>query len=120
MYIAACAWLLLVVGYFNRHLTSRHVPLMLTGIVLDLGLVAFLQITRSAVQTAIAFELSLLEQLHIGFSTAAVLLYFPTLYLGYRLVRGDRAVLSIHKKVGSVALLLRTLGFVFMFSMWKP
>ncbi|MBX7137705.1 MAG: hypothetical protein K1X83_06945 [Oligoflexia bacterium] len=121
MLIATCAWLLLVLGYCQRYQRSRHVPLVLAGIGTDLALVLYLQITRGAVQKALAFDMTLLNQLHVGFSTAALLLYFPILYLGFRLVRGDKsAALRItHARLARVCLGLRTAGFILMFSMWK-
>ena len=76
--------------------------------------------TRSAIQSALAFSLKLLQQVHIGFSTIALLLYFPVLYLGFRLWRGGGrpGLRDLHRKLACAALFFRTLGFIFMFSMW--
>ena len=121
MWIATVAWLSLVNGYFRRTKRNEHVLLMCFGILLDLGLVLYLEFTRDAVQTAMEFKLSVLKQLHIGFSTAALLLYFPVLFIGFKLLLGaDRErLLPVHKRFAIPALLLRTAGFIFMFSMWK-
>ena len=121
MYIATTAWLLLVAGYFKRKERSLHVLLMRLGIGIDIGLVLFLQVTRSAIQTAASFKLSMLEQVHIGFSTLAFVLYFPVMYLGWKLLKGSDSPSTLiwHKRLALSAFAFRTLGFLFMFSMWK-
>ncbi|MCB0328801.1 MAG: hypothetical protein KDD70_04035 [Bdellovibrionales bacterium] len=121
MWIASFAWLCLVTGYSQRKHRARHIPLMLTGIFLDIGLVLFLQITRSAIQTALEFSLSVPAQIHILFSSIALVLYVPILILGAKLVehKGGPNTKSRHIKIATTALFFRTLGFLFMFSMWK-
>ena len=113
---------------------------MLSGIGIDICLVLYLQLTRRAVQKALGFDLELLQQIHIGCSTLALLLYFPTLYLGVQLLRtkapsvlcADSAILDMqseasrrmslrrwHIRFAQSAFIARTLGLLFMFSMWK-
>ena len=121
MYIASTAWLFLLAGYALRRRRWLHVPLALTGITLDLMLVAYLQLTRSAVQTAMSFSLGVMEQIHIANSSIALLLYFPILYLGGRLILG-RATLrqrTWHLRLATAALLFRSVGFFFMLSLIK-
>lgn len=119
MIIATFAWVLLVLGFLARKKRSRHIPLMHSAIILDVGLVLYLQVTRDAVQTAMEFSLSLPEQIHILFSTLALVLYFPVLYLGWAVVRGKSGARSKHRKLALVTFVCRTLGFLFMFSMWQ-
>lgn len=120
MWFATCAWLTLVVGYSQRHSRERHIPLMLIGISIDIALVLYLQFTRGAIQTAVSFTLSLFRQLHVLASTGAFVLYFPVLYSGWRLAAGTAppGTRDRHVRLASIALFLRTLGFVLMFSMW--
>jgi hypothetical protein len=118
MYIATVAWVLLSIGVLFRKRRGVHVSLMITGIVLDIGLVLYLQVTREAVQTALEFSLKPLEQVHIGFSTLALVLYFPVLFLGFKLLLGPTASLrKLHITLGSMAYVFRSAGFIFMFSM---
>ena len=134
MLIATVAWMLLTTGLVVRKNKSQHVALMLLGILLDIGLVVYLQLTREAVQTAVEFSLPLLEQIHIACSTVALLLYFPILYLGVKLqqqVGAKEPILlnrlgfasyawrTTHIRLGLAAYIFRTLGFLFMFSMIK-
>lgn len=119
MYIATTAWLSLVAGLLSRKNRKLHVKLMLTGISLDVALVLFLQITREAVQTALKFELSALQHTHIAFSTAALLLYPLVIFLGWGLYNSPQnsALRQRHRAIAILCFILRTLGFLFMFSM---
>ena len=117
MWIATVAWGLLVIGYLFRKQRQLHVTLMLSGIAVDLSLVLFLEITRDAVQTALGSDVSLLEYVHIAASTGAVICYIPTLYFGWKLLGGEIKYRKAHVRVAVIALALRTIGFIFMFSM---
>jgi hypothetical protein len=92
---------------------------MLFGILLDVALVLYLQITREAIQTAVSFTLSPLAQTHIFFSTGALLLYPAVLFYGIRLARDlqNQPLRKRHKRIALTAFVLRTLGFLFMFSL---
>ncbi len=119
--VATAAYLTLLAGYsVRRSARTAHVALSCAAILTDIALVLTLQIQRNAVQTALAFKLSPLQQLHILFSTLALVLYFPTLYLGFRLYLGRAAGARsrlLHVRVATTALVFRSLGFAFMFSL---
>lgn len=121
MYIAAAAWLLLLAALLCRKKRRVHVPLAVSGIMLDATLVAYLQYARSAVQTALSFSLTPLNQIHIGCSTIALLLYLPVLWLGILLLCCGRSgrLRRWHIRFASSAFFFRTLGFIFMFSLIK-
>ena len=119
MYFAAFAWIILVIGYSQRRIRARHVPLMLTGILMDIGLVAYLEFTKHALETALEFKLGILQQLHIALSSIALILYLPILWLGFALIRGHAVNKRLHVRLGHMAIIFRTLGFILMFSMWK-
>ena len=120
MWIASAAWLALVLGLVWRKNRRAHVPLMLAGIIADVSLVLYLQFAREAVQTALEFKLSFLEQSHIVVSTLALVLYLPVTVLGFRLLLGEFSIAARlwHLRLAISAFVLRTLGFIFMFSMW--
>lgn len=120
MWLATVAWGLLVVGYGLRRRLRLHVTLMLSGILLDVSLVLYLEMTRGAVEKALSFELSFFKQLHVVFSAAALALYLPTVVLGAALLRGRGSPLrSVHIRIATTALCLRTIGWGLMFSMWR-
>ena len=114
MYIATLAWLCLCVGLLERKRRPVHVAFMLSGILLDIGLVLYLQFTKDAIQTALGFSLAALKQVHIGFSTGAFVLYFPVLFLGAKLLGGSGTARtrSWHIRLAVMAFILRSLGFV--------
>ncbi len=120
MYIATLSWLCIMLGYVKRYELKKHIPLVLVGIGTDILLVLYLEVTRSAIATAAEFSLKPLQQIHILFSTIALLLYFPTMYYGFKmLITGERgSTKKAHMKVAKLALFFRSLGFIFMFSMW--
>ena len=124
MMIATFNFCLLLLGFSFRHRSkSVHASLMTLGILSDISLVLLLQIQRNAVQTAVAFRLSPLNQAHVICSTLATLLYFPVLFYGWKLYQNTSArgnTRLIHKRLGLAALFFRTLGFLLMFSMLKP
>ena len=119
MYIATVAWICLMLGFVNRSNRKRHIRLMLVGIFLDIGLVLFLQVTRHAVQTAMELKLEVLPQLHILFSTLALVCYFPVLWFGFQLAFGEplRSTKTWHLRFAYPAIFFRTIGFGLMFSM---
>lgn len=119
MWVAAGAWGLMVLGFLLRRHRRFHVPLMCSVIALDVALVLYLQFDRDAVQKAMEFTLDLSKQAHIVFSTAALILYLPVAFSGYRLLRGEDSPTrrGRHRWLAYSCLILRTLGFAFMFSM---
>jgi len=121
MWIATSAWLSLVLAYQFRKQKYLHIAFAIAGIACDISLVVYLQLTRSALQTAMSFSLSYLEQTHIAVSTIALCLYGPTAIFGVLLATGHASSLkkTYHRCLAISALGFRTLGFIFMFSMLK-
>ena len=110
----------LLAGICLRRNRKLHVPLMAGGILLDLMIVLALEIERNAVKTALSFTLSPLQQLHVGASTVATMLYFPLVYFGYRSWRDGKGASAAHRKLGVAAFAFRTAGFFLMFALlWK-
>ncbi len=116
--LATLAFALLVLGWTQRRRRRRHVPLVLGGIGIDLTVVVMLEVGRGVLGMAIHDEWSLLQILHIGLSSLAVLLYLPTLGLGITLLRGKGGVRvrTLHRRFATSALAARTAGFLFMWS----
>ncbi len=114
--LATVAFLLIVAGWTQRRNRGRHVPLVLAGIGLDLALVVWLELSRGVVEKTMTDDFSMLRWVHIWSSTLAVVLYLPTLWFGFRMLRGaaDAAVRKRHAVVATLALVARTIGFVCM------
>jgi hypothetical protein len=128
MQVATANIFILWIGWTLRHHRKMHGILMTTAILSDLGLVGLLQWERHAIQTAVSFKLSLLNQLHIGFATLATVLYVPVLWIGWSLLRQQKhaghrltRLRKMHLRVAIPALIFRTLGYFLMYSMlFKP
>jgi hypothetical protein len=120
MAVATVAYALLWTGLLLRKNRRIHVPLMATGIFLDLLIVAILEFERNAIKTAISFTLSPLQQAHVLVSSVALVLYFPTIYFGLRrfLNRGDLRERELHLGFAKSAFVFRSLGFLLMFSLF--
>lgn len=113
----------LLAGLLLRHTRKAHVTLMTTGIALDLAIVLTLEFQRHAVEKALEFSMLPLQQLHIGTSTVAVLLYIPVLAFGYQRLKGKGGIRArtLHLRYGTLAFIFRSLGFLLMFSLlWRP
>lgn len=122
MGIATGSYVLMVGGLFYKTDRERHSRFMLTAISLDLLLVVILQIQRQAIQTMLAFSLTGLQQAHVAVSFAATVLYIPVLYLGIRLWKHPELAVKLrklHVYIAITAFLLRTSGFLLMFSLLK-
>jgi hypothetical protein len=119
MLAASLSYSLMILGVLNRKNTRVHAPVMGTAISIDLLIVLTLEIQRHAVNTALEFSLTPLQQIHIGFSTLATVLYFPIVALGLLRLKGRTGENSAHwhKRLGVAAFIFRTSGFILMFSM---
>ena len=116
--VATLGWVLLVLGWWNRRNRRRHLACVIPGMAVDLGLVLWLEFTRSVIELTMEKEYGVLERIHIAASTAAVVLYLPTIWLGVRMLRGDAtpAARLLHRRFAIPALALRTVGFAFMWT----
>jgi uncharacterized membrane protein YozB (DUF420 family) len=117
--LATVAFILIVAGWTQRRRRERHVPLVLSGIGLDLALVVWLEVSRGVVEAVAGAAqhapYTPVRWVHIVSSTLAVVLYIPTLRYGFQLMKGgDAAVRKRHAVVATLALVARTIGFVCM------
>ena len=115
--LATLAYALLFVGWTQRRTRSRHVPLALAGIGADFALVLVLEFQRDVIGMTFEQDYSPVEVVHIATSAAAVLVYIPTLVLGFRLMKrpADAKLRRLHAGVALTAFVLRSIGFVCMF-----
>lgn len=119
MALATFSYCLMVAGVAcRRGARHAHRAFMLSAVVIDLALVLALEWQRGATATAFAFTLSPWQTAHVAASTMAVILYVPLLWAGLRLWRMEHpSRRRLHRNLGITAFLLRTLGFLLMFSL---
>ncbi len=117
--IATLSYLCLLVGVVHRKNRNVHVGLMSSGMTIDVLLVLVLEFQRSAIATSAGGSLNSYQLAHVIVSTLAVLVYLPTANLGYRRWKGTLAQEKnvLHLRFGVLAFVLRTIGYVLMFSM---
>ena len=117
-WIATLAFALIALGWTQRRRRQRHVPLVVAGIALDLGLVLALEFGRDVIGLTFTKEYSWMQWTHIGVSVVAVLLYVPVIVLGVRLLRGTVRARgrAAHRGLAHAALVARAVGFAFMWS----
>ncbi len=119
MAAATLAYGLMSIGLLNRKTTIVHARLMGSAIALDLGIVVTLELQRHAINTALSFSLTPMQQAHIAMSSIATLLYFPVVFLGWKRFRGKLSASGMrwHIRLGISAYAFRTLGFILMFAL---
>lgn len=121
MLAATVSYFLMCSGLLMRSRRQIHGALMSSAIAIDLAIVLTLEVQREAIKTAISFTLSPLQQMHIGASVVATLLYFPMIYLGVLKFLGKSSPKKdfLHLRLGIATFFFRSLGFLFMFSLLK-
>lgn len=118
---ATLSYVCMLFGLYYRKQRPRHLFFMALAIFSDVSLVLVLEFQRTAIKTALSFTLAFPQQMHIAFSSIAILLYIPVVILGTTrlLKRGGTRTYKNHKLLGITAFLFRTLGFSLMFSLIK-
>ena len=121
MKVATACYLCFIFGLYYRKNRKVHVRLMATGIAGDLSIVLLLEFQRAAIDTALSFKLGFWQQLHIGSSFTAVILYIPVIYLGSSIIFGGSSLKKRlwHIRIALVAFIFRTMGFLLMFTLLK-
>lgn len=119
MAIASFAYFSLCIGVLFRSRKEFHIPLVVTAVAIDISLVLILEVQRSAIATAMGGKLNTLQLGHIAFSLAAVVLYIPTIVFGVRSLQSASKGKNrkIHTRLGKIAFICRTIGFILMFSL---
>ena len=99
---------LLIYGVSKNKQRFLHVKIMRSAIIWDLLLVAQIELSRSAINTASkAATNHWLLNFHISLAVSTVLMYFVMLYTGKQLLNGNEAIRKKHKVLGILRLTLR-------------
>lgn len=116
---ATFAYALMATGlFFRKSNRFLHRKLMFSAMGIDLSLVLLLELQRSAVETVVALKLGPWQFAHVLASTLALLLYGPMIYLGKTLwEKNNPRLQQLHRGLGILTFLLRTVGFLLMFSL---
>lgn len=119
MGLATLSYGFMNIGLMNLRNREFHVRYMNSAIAIDIALVLALELQRDAIQTALSFSLSPLQQAHIAMSAIATVLYIPIMILGWRLYLGKLSSSGRlwHRRLGIIGYVFRSLGFLLMFSL---
>ncbi|MDH5643018.1 MAG: hypothetical protein OEY63_02365 [Gemmatimonadota bacterium] len=113
--VSGVVLLVLFAGFWARKRNRRmHYGLMLTGFSLDLGLLLFVELNRSAINRVVEADSSMVL-FHAGISTFVLLSYFVMIGLGVQLLKGKVAVRGFHRNLAVVFAVLRISNFVTAF-----
>lgn len=108
-YLSLIVCILLVVGAMNRRRKRIHIPIMLSAIVIDLGMVLYIELTRGAVKQASA-KMGPLMIVHIVISCGVLVLYGMQIWTGIRKALGVST--GLHRRVMIPLISLRILNFL--------
>lgn len=104
---------LLLFGVSKRREKYRHMKIMKLAIVWDLLLVAQIELSRQAINTASKASTNpAIMNIHISLAVSTVLLYFVMFYTGNKLAKGDESIRKWHKPIGITTLGIRLLTLI--------
>lgn len=99
---------LMIYGVYHRKTRYKHVKIMKTAIIWDLILVAQIELTRGAINTASkAMTNPTILNIHVSLAVSTVLLYAAVAYTGNKLNKGNESIRKFHKPVGILTLTTR-------------
>ncbi|MEB3287313.1 MAG: hypothetical protein VKJ04_07405 [Vampirovibrionales bacterium] len=115
---------LIGIGLWKRRDMKIHVPAMLAAFGLDVMLVLIIEINRQAIETVAASvktpDAHALLLFHVSVSLATVILYAVLTYLGFKVLKGNRGLLKLHRNLAAVFLLCRLANYVTSFYVIQP
>jgi len=103
--LSAFVCVLIVVGLLNRRRKRVHIPLMLSALAIDLGIVLYLEIRRGVVESIPHRPMTPLLIIHIAISVAVLVLYGFQVYTGIQNAKGRRS--AWHPKAATAFVILR-------------
>lgn len=110
--VSTVVLLILLAGYLQRFNRKRHIILMSSAFVIDLGLVLIIELQRHAVEKVVAQQVSSLTLFHAGISLVVLLLYVTMIYLGRGIVLGKPYAREHHRMVSTVFIAFRLTNYV--------
>ena len=104
---------ILVIGVLNRRRKHFHIPLMLTAMAIDVGMVLYLEIRRGVVESIPQRPMTLLLFVHVTISVLVLILYAAQVVTGYRNAKGRRS--AWHPRIATLLLPLRFANLITSF-----
>ena len=93
-----------------------HAKIMSVAIIWDLLLILQIELNRKAIEKAIKVSSNpSILSIHIGLALSSVILYMFMMYTGKKILKGNNALISRHRKLGRLTILMRTLTYITSF-----
>lgn len=108
--VSALAVLLVAFGLAFRRRRKIHVTAMASAFAVDMGLLAYVELTRHAVEKALLYPRWLVG-VHVAVSVGVLGCYSAMILLGRRLLGGSSSSRSTHRRVGVLFCILRGLNY---------
>jgi hypothetical protein len=102
--------LIVATGLYFRHRPAWHIRLMTAAFCVDLALVLYIELTRHAVEK-VATTVRPMLWIHAAISLAVLANYLVMIWLGRRVLKGNRASRSTHRNMGITFIVLRGLNY---------
>lgn len=104
---------ILIFGVYHRKNRYKHIRMMYLAIIWDLFLVAQIELSRQALNTASkALTNPIILNIHISLAISTVLLYALMVVTGRKLQKSDESMRTRHKILGWTTLTLRILTLI--------
>ncbi|MHB1327966.1 MAG: hypothetical protein ACYC2K_07165 [Gemmatimonadales bacterium] len=107
-------------GLYYRKRPRVHLGLMLAALAVDLGLVLYIEITRSAIETVRTAPLGPVLTFHIVASVLVLVIYLIQLGLGVRKLRHGMSSHLAHRYLGITFVVLRVANYATSYMISAP
>lgn len=117
--VSTAILVIIAIGLWKRKDVKVHVPAMLMAFVADVALVLSIELNRQAIETVVvdvqAPQDHALLLFHVAVSLVTIILYAVLTVLGFKILKGERSLLKLHRNLGGVFLLCRLTNYVTSF-----
>ncbi len=121
LHLLSTAVLVLIgAGLYYRRRTRLHLGLMVMALAVDLGLVLYIEITRSAVETVRTAPLGPVLTFHIVASVLVLIIYLVQVGLGIRKLRSGTSSHLAHRYLGMAFVVLRVANYATSYMIASP
>jgi len=122
--ISTIVLILIAIGLVKRKNVKIHVPVMLAAFVIDVILVLWIELNRAAIEQ-VAEDIQSPQDhglllFHVAVSLISIGLYTFLTILGFKILKGRRDLLKLHRNWAAVFLVCRLANFITSFWVGSP
>lgn len=126
MTFAVSTLVLILIAYGLKHRKNAkiHVPVMLAAFGIDILLVLWIELNRQAIEHVVENAESEtpdgLLMFHVAVSLLSIIFYVILTVLGFKIMKGERTLLKLHRNLGGLFLIFRLSNYVTSFYVNLP